>query len=76
MRVVPELGSHKELLAGNVGLANGLTDLLLVSVDPGGINVAVSGLNGDLDGVLDDIRLALPCAQTNRWKGGGNISAC
>ena len=76
VRVVPELGGDKELLAGNVGLANGVTDLLLVSVDPGGINVTVSRLNGDLDGVLDDVRLALPCAQTNRWEGEEMVSAC
>lgn len=64
MRVVPELGGDEELRAGDVGLADGLANLLLVAVDPSTVNVAVSGLESDLDGVLDDVRLGLPGAQS------------
>lgn len=63
MRVVPKLGGNKQLLTGDVGFTDSLADLLLVAVDPCSINVAVSGVQGDLDGVLDNVALALPCSQ-------------
>ena len=53
--VVPQLGGNVKLLAGHASsdaLLKGLTDLLLVCIDLGGIDVAVPVLK---DGLLDHL---------------------
>jgi len=64
--VVPEFGGDEQFTAGNAGLGNSLSDLLLIAIDECSINVTISGFDGDLDGGLDDIALALPGSQATR----------
>jgi hypothetical protein len=49
VQVVPDLGAHEEVLALHAGLffeevADGVTDLALVLVEPGAVEVTVAGL--------------------------------
>src|SRR5690606_7002959 len=59
MGVVPQLGGHEQLLARDAGLGDRTTHALLVLVDAGGVEVAVTGgegLRGDIGG---DVRIHL-----------------
>jgi hypothetical protein len=50
---VVELCGDPDLLTGNAGVLDTLTDLLLVAVGKSGIDVAVTALKSGLDSVAD-----------------------
>lgn len=64
---VPQLRCNKDILALDAlseSLLEGLSDLLLVAVDLGQINVLVASLEGLVDGSLNLPGLSLPCSKT------------
>jgi hypothetical protein len=64
---VPELGCDEEVLTLDAlaeSPLEGLSDLLLVAVDLGKINVLVTSLESLVDGSLDLAGLGLPCSKT------------
>lgn len=67
---VVELGGDPDLLAGDTGVLDTLTDLSLVAVGKGGINVAVAGEESGLDSIPDLVGLGLPGTETD----GRNLS--
>lgn len=69
---VLELGGEEELAPGHTGGLDTITNLLLVSVGGGSVNVAVTTLEGNLDGRLNLVRLGLPCSQSD----SGNFGSC
>jgi hypothetical protein len=62
---VVELCGDPDLLTGNAGVLDTLTDLLLVAVGKGGIDVAVTTLKSGLHSIADLTRLGLPCSETD-----------
>lgn len=68
---VVQLGGEPDLVAGHAGVLDTGTDLGLVAVSQGSVNVAVAGEKGVLDGLADLIGLGLPCSQTD----GGDLGA-
>ena len=68
---VVEFGGDPDLLAGNTGVLDTLTDLLLVAIRQSGVDVAVASLEGRLDSLTNLTGLGLPCSKTN----SGNLSA-
>ena len=64
---VPELGCDEEVLTLDAlaeSLLEGLSNLLLVAVDLGKINVLVASLESLVDGGLNLTGLSLPCSKT------------
>ena len=67
---VPELGCDEDVLTLEVGdlaaegLLESLSDLLLVAIDLGEIQVTVTSLESLKDSGADLTRLGLPCAET------------
>lgn len=64
---VPELGCDEEVLALDAlaeGPLESLSDLLLVAIDLGKINVLVAGLESLVNGGLDLTGLSLPCSES------------
>lgn len=62
---VVQLGGDPDLLSGHTRLLDALTDLALVAVGKGGIDVAVAGLERSLDGLLDLVGLGLPGSEAD-----------
>lgn len=75
MERAPELSSNEEVLAldnaSTNGLLDALTDLVLISVAEGSVDVTISRLDSVLDSVGDLTRARLPCSQTK----GRDLSA-
>lgn len=63
VRVVPQLGRDEDVLAGNAGVLDARSDLILVAVNEGSIDMLVASLEGLCDGLLDLSRLGLPGAE-------------
>jgi hypothetical protein len=64
---VPELGCDEEVLTLDTlaeSLLEGLSNLLLVAINLGKVNVLVAGLESLVDGGLNLARLSLPCSKT------------
>lgn len=57
---VVQLGGEEDFLARNTRVLDALADLALVAVRSGGIDVPVTGLECDLDSLLDETGLRLP----------------
>ena len=76
---VVDLGGQEDLLSRNTRVDDTVTDLGLVSVSLGGVNVPVSGLESSLDGGPDLVGSGLPCTQTEDGhlgtgvEGGGDL---
>lgn len=66
---VVKLGGEPDLLAGHARVLDTGTDLSLVAVSKGSVNVTVALQQGVLDGNPDLIGLGLPSTQTN----GGDL---
>jgi len=61
-----ELGSDENLLSGDTGLLDTLTDFGLVPVSPGAVDVPVAVLEGVLNGLCDLTLGRLPSTETDR----------
>lgn len=70
VRVV-ELGGQPDLVAGHAGGLDAVADFLLVAVGGGSVDVAVTSLEGGLDGSVDLVGLGLPRAEAD----GGDLGA-
>jgi hypothetical protein len=70
---VVELGGDPDLLTRNAGILDALTNLLLVAICQGSVNVAVASLEGRLDSVANLTRLGLPCSKTNSGDLGASV---
>lgn len=68
---VVELGGDPDLLAGHARVADAITNLSLVAVGKGSVDVTVALQKGVLDSLADLIGLRLPGAQTD----GGDLVA-
>ena len=62
-----QLGRQPYLLSWNPGVFDSLPNFMLVSIGKGGINVTISFLESNPDGVTYFVRLALPRAKTDSW---------
>lgn len=68
---VVELGGDPDLLTGDTRVLDTLADLVLVAVGEGSVNVAVTSVEGSLDGGANLVGGGLPGTKTN----GGDLSA-
>ena len=64
---VVQLGSDPDLLTWDAGVLDSLANLVLVAVRQCGVDVAVTFLESDLDGIANFVGLRLPGAETDGW---------
>ncbi|KAG9680308.1 Aldo/keto reductase, partial [Aureobasidium melanogenum] len=67
---VVKLGGNPDVLAGNAGVLDTKTDLVLVAVGKSSVNVTVAGEESSLDGLANLVGLGLPGTETD----GGDLS--
>ncbi len=60
MPCIVQLGGHPDLFSGDTTVLNTLSHLSLVAIGEGSVNVTISVLQGDFDGMADFIRMGLP----------------
>ena len=70
---VVELGGDPDFSAGYAGVADAGANLGLVAVGEGGVDVAVAGLEGREDGVVDLIGPGLPGAEADDGDLGARV---
>lgn len=70
---VVQLRRQPDLGPGHARGLDPVTDLLLVAVGKGSVDVSVTCLEGCLDGVLDLVGLGLPCSQTQSGDLGARV---
>lgn len=64
-RYILELGCEEKIAPGHARGLDSVADLLLVAVGGRGVNVAITGLQSNLDSRLDFVGLGLPCSKAN-----------
>lgn len=71
--VLEELGGDPDLLTGNTRELDTLSDLVLVLVTPGAVNVTVARLESVADSITDLALGRLPGAETDRGDGSARV---
>ncbi len=63
------------LVSWNAGVFDALPNLGLIAIRQSGVDVTVSFLKCDFDGIADFVRLALPCPEANGWDFGTSVES-
>ena len=70
---VPQLSGEEDILTSHVGVSDSAAYACLISVDSGGVDVAVAGLQGGAHNLLSDLVLNLPHAVAQLRNGSAVV---
>ena len=72
---IPQLAGEEDLLAGDPGIANSLSNFRLIAIDSGAVDVPVSLAQGDFHGAFDFVRGCLPSAEAHGGYWGAGVES-